>query len=324
MTANEGARAPAAQPPVIVPSGGDLARPGRPTVAIRATRPPYLLTSLIPGLIGLAVAIGAGGATWWAAPVAMFALLCVHAGANMINDVEDFARGVDSVDKIDSSGVFTTGLMSVRDGRRLALALFAASFALGILLVVVQGPALLVIGVLGLFAGYGYSAGPWPLKYAGLGDLMIVPVMGPLITQGAYTAVTGDGFAASAFWIGFGPGLLIAAVLAANNLSDIAGDRAAGVRTLAVRVGFDRARALYMATVAVAYAVPVAVWAAGLLPWPVLFSLLTLPLALQRIAQARAARSDNPEALRSLVPLTAQLHLAFCALLVVGIVIGQT
>jgi 1,4-dihydroxy-2-naphthoate octaprenyltransferase len=307
-----------------VVSVGPHPRPGRLAVAIRATRPLYLLTSLIPGLIGLAVAIGADGAKWWAAPVAMVALLSVHAGANMINDVEDFARGVDEFDKLDSSAVFTTGLMTVRDGRRLALALFGASFALGIALVAVQGPALLVIGILGLLAGYGYSAGPWPLKYAGLGDVMIVPVMGPLITQGAYTAVTGDGFAASAFWIGFGPGLLIAAVLAANNLSDIAGDGAAGVRTLAVRLGFSRARALFVATVALAYAVPVAVWAAGLLPWPVLLPLLTLPLAVQRAAQARAGRSDDAAALRSLVPLTAQLHLTFCTLLVVGIVLGQT
>ena len=90
----------------------------------------------------------------------------------MINDVEDFARGVDAFDKIDSSGVFTSGLITVRDGRRLALALFGASFALGIALVAVHGPALLVIGVLGLFAGYGYSAGPLPLKYAGLGDVI--------------------------------------------------------------------------------------------------------------------------------------------------------
>jgi 1,4-dihydroxy-2-naphthoate polyprenyltransferase len=322
MTTNPGIRAPAGHSPEVAPSGGP--GPGRFTIAVRATRPLYLLTSLIPGLIGVAAAIGAEDAKWWAAAVAMVALLCVHAGANMINDVEDFARGVDGADKIDSSRVFTTGLMTVRDGRRLALALFGTSFALGILLVAVQGPALLVIGVLGLLAAYGYSAGPWPLKYAGLGDLMIVPVMGPLITQGAYTAITGDGFAARAFWIGFGPGLLIAAVLAANNLSDIAGDRAAGVRTLAVRVGFSRACLLYMATVAVAYAVPVTVWAAGLLPWPVLLAMLTLPLAIQRIVQARAARSDNPEASRSLVPLTAQLHLAFCTLLVVGVVLGRT
>jgi 1,4-dihydroxy-2-naphthoate octaprenyltransferase len=321
MTTNHGIATPVPPSPGIAPTGGG---PSRFAVAIRATRPLYLLTSLIPGMIGLAVAIGADDAKWWAAPVAMVALLCVHAGANMINDVEDFDRGVDAADKIDSSRVFTTGLMTVRDGRRLSVALFGVSFALGIVLVAVQGPALLVIGVLGLFAGYGYSAGPWPLKYAGLGDVMIIPVMGPLITQGAYTAVTGDGFAASAFWIGFGPGLLIAAVLAANNLSDIAGDRAAGVLTLAVRVGFSRARALYVATVAVAFAVPVVVWAAGLLRWPVLLSLLTFPLAVQRIAQARDAPSDNPEALRSLVPLTAQLHLSFCILLVVGAVLGRT
>jgi 1,4-dihydroxy-2-naphthoate polyprenyltransferase len=322
MTSNPGIHAPASQPPGIAPPGST--DPGRLAVAIRATRPLYLLTSLIPALIGVMAAIGADDAKWWAAAVAMVALLCVHAGANMINDVEDFARGVDGADKIDSSRVFTTGLMTVRDGRRLARALFATSFALGVVLVAVQGPALLVIGVLGLLAGYGYSAGPWPLKYAGLGDVMIVPVMGPLITQGAYTAVTGDGFAASAFWIGFGPGLLIAAVLAANNLSDITGDRAAGVRTLAVRVGFGRARDLYVATVAVAYAVPVVVWAAGWLPWPVLLSLLTLPLAMQRIVQARAGRSDDPESLRSLVPSTAQLHLAFCILLVVGVALGRT
>jgi 1,4-dihydroxy-2-naphthoate octaprenyltransferase len=79
-----------------------------------------------------------------------------------------------------------------------------------------------------------------------------------------------------------------------------------------------------MATVAVAFAAPVVVWAAGLLRWPVLLSLLTFPLAIQRIAQARAAPSDNPEALRSLVPLTAQLHLSFCVLLVVGVVLGRT
>ena len=148
--------------------------------------------------------------------------------------------------------------------------------------------------------------------------------MGPLITQGAYTAITGDGFAASAFWIGFGPGLLIAAVLAANNLSDIAGDRAVGVRTLAVRLGFSRARTLYVATVALAFTVPVVVWVAGLLPWPVLLALLTLPLALQRIAQVRAGRAADAEALRPLVPLTAQLHLTFCTLLVVGTVLGRT
>jgi 1,4-dihydroxy-2-naphthoate polyprenyltransferase len=295
---------------------------GSVLLALRATRPWYISTSVIPGLAGIAVAIGANDASWWAAPVAMVALFCAHAGTNVINDVEDFARGIDDVTKTDNTHIFTTGLMSVRDGRRLALSLFAASFGLGIVLTVVQGPALLAIGIVGLLVGYCYSAGPFPLKHLGLGDVTIVPVMGPLITQGAYTAVTGVGFAASAFWIGFGPGLLIAAVLAANNLADLSGDRAAGVRTLAVRIGFSRARNLFIATVLLAYAVPVAVWAAGLLPWPVLLPLLTLPLAIQRVQQARAAPADD-STLRTLVPMTAQLHLAFCVLLLAGILLGR-
>jgi 1,4-dihydroxy-2-naphthoate octaprenyltransferase len=298
-----------------------VSEPSRAALSLQATRPLYIPTSLIPGVAGLVVAIGADGADWWLAPVAILALFFAHAGTNVINDVEDYARGVDGEDKLDNSRVFTTGLMSLRDGRRLALALFAGSLVLGVAIAAVQAPVLLVIGIAGLVAGYGYSAGPAPLKYAGLGDATIVLVMGPLITQGAYTAVTGDGFDAAAFWVGFAPGLLIAAVLAANNLADIRGDAAAGVRTLAVRIGFRRARALFAATLALAYATPVAVWAAGLFGWPVLLPLLTAPLALQRAQQARAADADGgEETLATLAPGVAQLHLLFCVLLVAGVV----
>lgn len=292
-------------------------------LALRATRPQYIPTSLLAGVIGLTVAADAGGADWWLAPVALVALFAVHAGTNVINDVEDFARGVDDEHKLDNSRVFTTRLMSVPAGRRLALAAFGAAFVLGVAIAVVQGPALLAIGIAGLLVGYGYSAGPAPLKYAGLGDVTIVLVMGPLITQGAYTAVTGDGFDASAFWIGFAPGFLITGVLAANNLSDIDGDRAAGVRTLAVRLGFGPARALYVATLVLGFATPVAVFAAGLYDWPVLLALLTAPAALKLTGKARKADARDHAVLLTAAPETAQLHLLFCVLLATGILIDR-
>lgn len=292
-------------------------------LALRATRPLYIPTSLIPGFAGAAVAIHAPGARWWPAALAILALLLVHAGTNVINDVEDFARGVDAEDKVDNSRVFTTRLMSVEDGRRLAVSLLLTGLALGVVIALVQGPAVIALGIVGAAAGYGYSAGPRPLKYAGLGDVTIVLVMGPLITQGVYAAATGDAFHAPAFWLGFAPGLLIAAVLSANNLSDIPGDRAAGVRTLAVRIGFHRARPIYMASLALAYATVIATWAAGLFGWPVLLPLLTLPIAGQRAAQALRARGDGDSGLLSLAPGTAQLHLAFTLLMVVGVVIDR-
>jgi len=297
------------------------ATPGKLALAVRATRPLYLPTSVLPGIAGTMVALRADDVRWWLAPVAMLALLLVHAATDVTNEVEDFARGVDSEDKMDNSRVFTTGLMSIHEGRRIAAGGFALAFVLGVAICLIQGPALLAIGVVGILGGFLYTGGPRPLKFLGLGDAAIVFLMGPLLTQGAYTAVTGDGFAAAAFWLGFAPGLLITSVLEANNLSDIETDAAAGVRTLAVRVGFRRARALFLLSLTLTYATPLVLWAAGLFGAWILLPLLTAPLALGRAAQARAATASGDEGLLTLAPGTAQLHQLFCLLLIAGVVL---
>ena len=219
--------------------------PSKLALAVRATRPPYLPTSVLPALAGALVAIGNDAADWWLLPLVLVATLLVHAGVDITNEVEDAANGVDSPDKMDNSRVFSAGLLSIAEGRRIYAAVFAVALVLGLVLCAVQTWALLPYGLAGILGGWLYTGGPRPYKYDGLGDPMIVWLMGPLLTQGAYTAITGDAFSAAAFWVGLFPGLLITAVLEGNNLSDIPGDAAAGVRTLAVRVGFrPRAPAL--------------------------------------------------------------------------------
>src|SRR5204862_1188251 len=102
------------------------------------------------------------------------------------------------------------------------------------------------------------------------------------------------------------------AVLEANNLSDIPGDAAAGVRTLAVRIGFARARVLFLTSLALSYAVPVVLVVAGLFgPW-LLLPLVTLPLAAGAARQARAARESGDEVLEMRAPRVAQIHLRGC------------
>jgi 1,4-dihydroxy-2-naphthoate octaprenyltransferase len=295
----------------------------RPALWFRATRPLYLPTSVIPGLAGALVAAGDADADWWLLPVALVALLLVHAATDVCNDVEDAANGIDSPDKMDNSRVFSTGLLSVREGRRLYAALFAAAFVLGLAICLAQGPALLAIGLVGILGGWLYTGGPRPYKYDGLGDPAIVWLMGPLLTQGAYTAVTGDPFFAPAFWLGLAPGLLIAAVLAANNASDIEEDRVAGVRTLAVRIGFPRARAVFLCALAAAFLTPVVLWATGLFdPW-ILLPELTLPVALARVRQALRAAGPGDDVLRTLAPRLAQLHLVFSVLLCAGVLLDR-
>jgi 1,4-dihydroxy-2-naphthoate octaprenyltransferase len=187
----------------------------------------------------------------------------------------------------------------------------------------VQGVTLLVIGLLGILGGWLYTGGPRPYKYDGLGDPLIILLMGPLLTQGAYTAVTGDGFHAPAFWLGLGPGLLIAAVLAGNNAADIEGDRAAGVRTLAVRVGFRRARLLYLINLIGAFLVPPALLAASLFEAWILLPLLLVPALIARVRQVGGAGATDNAGLVTLAPQTAQIHLLFSLLLSAGIVLDR-
>lgn len=297
--------------------------PSTLALAIRATRPLYLPTSVLPALAGSLVAINAPGTDWALLPVVLVATLLVHAGVDVCNEVEDAANGVDSPDKMDNSRVFSTGMMSIGRGRALYAGLFGAALVLGLFLCAVQTWWLLPYGLAGILGGFLYTGGPRPYKYDGLGDPAIVWLMGPLLTGGAYTAMTGDAFYAPAFWVGLFPGLLITAVLEANNLSDIPGDSAAGVRTLAVRAGFHRARILFLTTFAATWALPVVLWVAGLFSAWILIPLLALPIAVSIARQALAARRSGDEVLLTLAPRTAQLHLLGTALLAVGIVLDR-
>jgi 1,4-dihydroxy-2-naphthoate octaprenyltransferase len=306
--------------PVAVPPPGGM---GRVHLWFRATRPVYVLTSVVPGLAGGLVALRSPHPRWWLLPVALVALGLVHAATNASNDVEDGARGLDAPDKIENSGVFNNGLLSTGEGRRLYAALFGVAFLMGVGICLVQGPALLVIGALGILGGLLYTAGPKPYKYLGLGDPAIICLMGPLITQGTYTAVTGTAFHAAAFWIGLGPGLLIASVLAANNLCDIDGDRAAGVQTLPVRLGFVRGRTLYVGELMAGTLVPVVFWATGLLDAWILLPLAVAPLAVGRCRQVLAARDSTDGSLEGLTALTAQVHLLACVLLCVAVTLER-
>jgi 1,4-dihydroxy-2-naphthoate polyprenyltransferase len=301
------------------PRGGERMR-----LWYRTLRAPSLLTSVVPAAAGGLTAIGARHADWWLLAVALLALLCLHAGTNISNDVEDAARGVDPPDKVlRNSQVFNTGRLTIAEGRRLYGSCFGVGLLLGIVIAAVQGPAILVIGIIGLLGGLLYTAGPRPYKYLGLGEGAIVLLMGPLMTQGAATAVSGDAFSAQAFWTGIGPGLLITCVLASNNLDDIDGDRDTGARTLAVRIGLSRYRLVYVTAGLAVIPAQVALWASGLFDAWILLPLLAAPSMLARGREVLALRRSDDPALATLTPRTAQVHLLFGLLLVVAVVLSR-
>ncbi|MBW3608460.1 MAG: UbiA family prenyltransferase [Actinobacteria bacterium] len=136
-------------------------------------------------------------------------------------------------------------------------------------------------------------------------------------------AVTGSTFAqiqswpAEAFLLAVPVGLLAAAILVVNNVRDLDGDRRAGKRTLAVRLGRERARTLYGLMLYVAYLAAPLPWLLGSLsPW-LLLPWLTLPLAI-RLARTVRDHADGPT-LNEALGQTGMLQLGFCLLLSAGV-----
>ncbi len=94
-------------------------------------------------------------------------------------------------------------------------------------------------------------------------------------------------------------GLLASAILVVNNVRDLETDRRAGKRTLAVRLGRERARGLYAAMIYGAFLCAPLPWLLGsgeLSAWLAL-PLLALPLAVPIVRTVRS-RTDGPGAQR--------------------------
>ena len=114
--------------------------------------------------------------------------------------------------------------------------------AAGAYLVAVVGWELLVVGAASILAGVLYTGGPRPYGYEGLGELFVFLFFGVVAVVGSYYVQTEE-LRWVAFALAVPVGLLAAAILVVNNMRDIDTDRRAGKRTLAVRLGRERARA---------------------------------------------------------------------------------
>jgi 1,4-dihydroxy-2-naphthoate octaprenyltransferase len=119
-----------------------------------------------------------------------------------------------------------------------------------------------------------------------------------------------------AFALSVPVGLLSSAILVVNNVRDVDTDRRAGKRTLAVKLGRPGARKLFTALVALAFVVPIAVWAAGGLSAWILLSLAAAPLATPLIRTVNS-RTDGAS-LNAALAGTGQLLAAFSVLLAIG------
>lgn len=282
-----------------------------------AARVRTLPAAVAPVLVGTALAVTQGVFR----PGALLAALCgailIQVGTNLSNDYSDARRGADTEDRLGPVRVTAGGLVPPRTVLLAAGLTFAAAVLCGLYLVAVAGWELLVLGVLSILAGVLYTGGPRPYGYEGLGEVFVFLFFG-------LVAVAGSTFAQLERWpweaLAFAVpvGLLATAILVVNNVRDLDGDRRAGKRTLAVRLGRAPARALYAALVLGAFAA-LAPMAVLFSPW-VLLPLLGLPLAVRLVATVRE-HVDGPT-LNAALARTGLLQLGFCLALAAGILLA--
>lgn len=298
---------------------GTALTPGPPIWArwLAAARPATLPAAIAPVLVGTA-ASSAGHPfrpAVFAATVA--AALLIQVGTNLANDVFDHERGADTAERLGPVRVTQSGLLTARQVRTATYLTFASAALIGLYLVSVGGWPILAIGVASIAAGFAYTGGPWPLGYHGLGDVFVFVFFGLAAVAGSYYLQAGD-LDPMALAAAVPVGMTVTAILTVNNLRDIDTDRRTGKRTLAVRLGDRPTRWQYVALVLGAYAVLPGLIAAGASAW-VGLAFLSLPLAL---ALCRSViRGCEGRALNHVLKRTSQLHLAFGALVALGLLL---
>ncbi len=306
---------------------GDPGPPGAPRPPVPAdpgplrrwvlgARPRTLWAAAVPVVVGTAAGWSAGPPgrhlLVGRAVLALVVALGVQVGTNYANDYSDGIRGTDA-ERVGPLRLVASGLVPARAVRTAAFAAYGVSGLAGLVLAALTTWWLLPVGAACFAAGWFYTGGPRPYGYLGLGELFVFVFFGLVATAGS--AYVQAGHLASLAVVAAVPvGFLAVALLEANNLRDVAGDTVAGKRTLAVRLGRDRAGWLYVGALMLVAAGTGAV--ARQRPWA-LVALLALPLAVRPVRTVLDG-AEGP-ALLPVLGDTARLQLAVGALLTVGI-----
>jgi 1,4-dihydroxy-2-naphthoate octaprenyltransferase len=281
---------------------------------VAGARPRTLPAAVVPVVVGSGVAAGYDKFSAWRAALALIVALALQVGVNYANDYSDGVRGTDEV-RVGPVRLVASGLARPRQVLAAAMACFAVAGVTGLVLAAVTSWWLLLVGAAALAAAWFYTGGSRPYGYRGYGEISVFVFFGLVAVAGtAYVQIrTLDWLAVAA---AAPVGLLACALLVINNLRDIPTDRQTGKRTLAVVLGDQRTRALYIGCMLIPFCV-----AAALAPVAplCLVALAAVPLAIAPVRQVRQGVTGR--GLISALGQTGRLQLAFGALLTLGLAI---
>ncbi len=248
-------------------------------VWLLAARPKTLPAAIVPILVGSALAKASfGGFHLWVIVFAVASAVCIQIATNILNDAIDFEKGTDREDRVGPIRVTQSKMADSKSVLRAGILFLVMALVFGIPLVIFGGWPIVFIGLVSLFFAYGYTGGPFPLSYLGLGDFFVFVFFG-LVSVGGIYYLHSQSIHWDALVAGAQIGLLCTVLIAINNLRDIEQDKVSNKKTLAVRFGKTFARYEITALLVVTYCLSI-YWAYTNFMSAALLSVLTIPYAI--------------------------------------------
>jgi 1,4-dihydroxy-2-naphthoate octaprenyltransferase len=284
-----------------------------------ATRPWSFVMTIMSILFGVLLArYYFPEISWGLSVLALVGSILLHAAVNVWNDYYDYKYGFDNPKAgtaIYRPHPLVLGFMTPGQVMGLATLSAVTGLAIGIAITFLGRPLALLLGSLGALLAFFYTGPPLKYKYRGFGELGVFLAWGPLMVLGAYYVASGV--------LSWRPvidsiplGLLVSAVLLANNIRDIEVDAENGAKTLAVRLGKNKSIKLYNVLIILPYVLIVLYVALKLMPLGSLLVFLSLPQVPSLIKMFE--RGAPPDA----DPRTAKLLQNFGLLLLIGVLIN--
>ncbi|MEP6478236.1 MAG: 1,4-dihydroxy-2-naphthoate polyprenyltransferase [Rhodoglobus sp.] len=213
------------------------------------------------------VALGAGAAYvlghddslgpgwhWFRALLCLAVALGLQVGVNFANDYSDGIRGTDK-HRVGPMRLTASGAAKPRTVLIVALVFFALAAAAGLIIVFkTQYWWLIAVGLVCILAAWFYTGGKKPYGYYGLGEVFVFAFFGIVATAGTTYVLVGTVNIES--WLaGAAIGFIACSALMVNNIRDLAPDKLAGKRTLAVLIGNRASRIVFTVFMLIPYAI---------------------------------------------------------------------
>lgn len=213
---------------------------------LNALRPFSLVVAIIACGLGILIAWNEGYTHGGIAILIMLGGILAQSGINLINDIEDLALIPEEFQQ--QHAVKNMIHRNVKVG----IWCFVVAALIACYLVYLQGWQLFILIFVSGLLSLSYNIGPINFKQRGLAMIQVFLLMGILMVQGAYLAMTGH-FSYSALLHSIPVSLLVSLLLLSNELRDWETDTRDNLKTLTVRIGYENGVRFYWGLVLLAY-----------------------------------------------------------------------